>query len=74
MGKVKTFETTLKLLLLKFSKMINSDNINYSKLCIAEIIKEITLAKQQLDSNVNISLIADNLLIKILELKYIHRG
>lgn len=68
------FEIILKLLLLKFSKMINSGNIEYSDLCLVEIIEVITLAKQQIESNVNINIIADNLLMKILELKYKHRG
>ena len=67
----QVFEIILKLLLLKFSKMINSGNIEYNNLCLAEIIEAITLAKHQIESNVNINLIADNLLMKILELKYI---
>lgn len=44
---------------------------DFSALAIVEIIKRINTIKKKLDSNVNLTILADNLLFDILEVKYL---
>lgn len=75
MSKVKEdFKIILDLLQIKFSKLLNSNNKEYSNLCIVEILKEILKVQQEIESNVNQNIQADNLLMKMLELKYLYRS
>lgn len=74
--KVLEFKRNLKefleLLSVEFFKEINVDNQQKTE-GIIKIIKEINLANQNLERNVNQNLIVDNLLMKILEIKYYHQ-
>jgi len=62
----------LELLAKEFSKSLTSNNYD---LCegASKIIEEINLANQNIDRYVNINLIVDNLLMKILEIKYLYQ-
>jgi DNA polymerase-3 subunit delta' len=62
----------LEILSNEFSNRLNSNN--YEKVeGIIKILEEINLANQNLDRNVNVNLIVDNLLMKVLEYKYIYQ-
>ena len=65
------FANVLNLLLIKFEQILQSQNEEYSKECTLKIIEEIFKTNKELESNVNFSILADNLLMKILELKYL---
>lgn len=81
-----TFENNLIILNEMFRDMlmqtINKNNLctlnldaeilqGYSALALTNILKRINKIKQELDSNVNLTLLADNFLFKILEIKYL---
>lgn len=68
------FPIILNLLQIKFRKMLNSNNLNYSKMCIVSILDEILKVQKEIESNVAQNIQADNLLMKILELKYLYRS
>lgn len=69
------FEIILNLLQIKFRKMLNLNNVSgYSKICIVSILDEILKVQKEMESNVLQSIQADNLLMKILELKYLYRS
>lgn len=69
------FEIILNLLQIKFRKMLNLNNVSgYSKSCIVSILDEILKVQKEMESNVLQSIQADNLLMKILELKYLYRS
>lgn len=62
-------EYFLELLLKEFGKLLQSKNAEGAIM----IIRQINLANQNINRNVNINLIIDNLLMKILEIKYLHQ-
>ena len=53
------------------SKVISGENKEYTECAVAEIFEKINLAKKELLANCNINLISDNLLMGILEVKYL---
>ena len=74
------FYRDLLMLKLNQEQMIKNKNIRndltmqvneYSVKALYEIIKKLSKAKQMLDRNVNITVLADNLLFEILEVKYL---
>lgn len=67
-----TIRSFLNLLSSAFAKELTSDS-QQKKEGTVKIIQEINLANQNLDRYVNINLIVDNLLMKILEYKYIYQ-
>lgn len=79
--KLEVFERYFRnMLVLKFGKenLVNIENKNelveiskeYTELAIIKIMEKILEAKKLFDSNVNLNLICDNLLISFLEVKY----
>lgn len=64
-------KTVLELISKEFEKSLSY--CNESQQGIIKIIDEINLANQNLDKNVNINLIIDNLLMQILEIKYLYQ-
>lgn len=54
-----------------FCEMIEQVKNEFTKEALIEIIEKIDLCKKQFDANVNIGMIADGLLMKILEVKYL---
>lgn len=75
-GKILNYKEDIKsfleLLSNKFSKKLTFGE-GQNKEGIIKIIEEINLANQNIDRNVNINLIIDNLLMKVLEYKYIYQ-
>lgn len=67
------FLMVLNLLQVKFGKLLEEGSENYSKICLVHILNEILQIQKEVESNVLISLQADNLLMKILECKYLYR-
>jgi DNA polymerase-3 subunit delta' len=68
----KNLKEFLKLLSIEFFSLLEvEDKVKTEG--ILKIIKEINLASQNIDRNVNPNLIIDNLLMKILETKYYHK-
>lgn len=65
------FLEVLQLLDDKFRNLFNKNIL--SNLCIVEIIKQINLAKEEVENNVLINVLADNLLMKILEVKFLYK-
>lgn len=75
-SQIIKYRDDLKLLLELLSKRFNQKLENPDKISqegIIQIIKEINLSSQNLERNVNINLIVDNLLMKILEVKYLYK-
>ena len=74
-SKIKgNFQIVLNLLQIKFRKMLGTENKDYSKMCIVSILDEILKVQKEIESNVSQNIQADNLLMKILELKYLYRS
>lgn len=63
-------KTILELVAKEFNKILISSEDNYTKEGAVKIIEDINIANQNLERNVNVNLIVDNLLMKILETKY----
>lgn len=60
--------------LVKNANLINDFNLvlnEYSPGALIEIIKRINLAQKKLDSNVNLTILADSVLLEILEVKFL---
>lgn len=75
-SQIIKYRDDVKLILELLSKRFNQKLENPDKISqegIIKIIKEINLASQNLERNVNINLIIDNLLMKILEIKYLYK-
>lgn len=68
----ENFLIILNLLQIKFRKLLESGNKNYSQICLIHILNAILQIQKEVESNVLINLQADNLLMKILEYKYLY--
>ena len=67
------FLIILNLLQVKFRKILEIGTEGYSKLCVVCILDAILQIQKEVESNVLINLQADNLLMKILECKYLYK-
>lgn len=67
------FLIILNLLQIKFRKLLENGSNEYSKICIVNILNTILQIQKEVESNVLFNLQADNLLMKILEFKYLYK-
>ncbi|MDD4110300.1 MAG: hypothetical protein PHS54_01975 [Clostridia bacterium] len=75
-SKIINYRDNFKLFLELLSKNFNQkleNPKNISQEGVIQIIEELNLASQKLDRYVNLNLIVDNLLMKILEVKYLYK-
>lgn len=52
-------------------KELESASVEYTPIALLEIIKRFNLARQKFDSNVNLTMLADSVLLDILEVKFL---
>ncbi len=65
------FLIVLKILENKFRSLLGKHIL--SNLCIAEIIEELNKAKREIENNVSLGIVSDNLLMQILQIKFIYK-
>ena len=65
------FLVVLKILENKFRSILGKNIL--SNLCIAEIIEELNKAKKEIENNVSLGIVADNLLMQMLQIKFIYK-
>lgn len=65
------FLAVIELLEKEYAKLFNKQILN--NLCVVEIINLLNNAKSEVEKNVSIQIVADNLLMKILETKYLYK-
>lgn len=70
----ESFDFILSLLQEEFSKALTKNTFPISVEGIVLILDSINLANEKKQSNVNLNLIADNLLLKIVEIKYYYKN